>query len=611
MNQNKHTANQLGFDFDRPAPATDPDHGIFPLDAMTHPQTTPAWTAPMPIEAQSGGLLALAIACSIQNAPLVRELMRLPIDWDFNAPFDPLGVNFLGQPGPLGHLLHHRSHGYGSFYQHKTLGRDEVSDVALAMIERGADFLAIDEQGQTPISFCASSGRVEIFQSLAGHPDFLHHKLKDIRVGSWRAPEPNDSESDLDEHPDQTKHDAAEFIDPRPPLLGHLIRTKHIEAAVSLIEHAGFPINGLDADGMLPLGYCPDAESVDTLIKLGANPSLTDAEGFNALARAQSVSDTATREKMIVRISSELKKNAKNNPALLATLQAENIAALLESARHAPKSSLLKNISAFKYDVTKVFDPHTLTTPLMAAFQGGRMASAEYLLAAGCDINAVDADGVPASSYLLAGKETPSAPASISVCKNWAPLIDFTIKSHRGYPAAVEAAAWMGAHVAPDYHRSQSGRSLQAAIEAHGKPISSDCFVASDGTTLMDAYFLHAPHGRNRYETLLALMKISISAKVPTALDKTLALCVRSIEDSLDIELSYSSLARTLDSLYEHFKTGKSITPSSADALSAKDDAIVSIFAKRWPAIMASIEATELSRASVSAQPSSKRMARL
>lgn len=458
---------QLGLDFDAPPPPPPPLTP--PARAPSSPPGPPAWLAPQLPIAPERGMDALAMACAIQNAPLARALMELPQQWDFNAPHE-LGFGARpGAPSPLAHLLLARAHHWSN--PGARPGFDNITATALSMVERGADFLQTHNAGLNAITLCAIGQREEFFEHLQGHPRFAHALMGHLRVGS----------RGLDE---------ATRPDTRRPLLGYLVANGQLSSATALISHAGFPPNGFDPDGRLPIGYCRTLDALEALIALGAQPGLVDQHGLNALARAQEVSDTETRDKMITRIANELKKEAKSNPSIMATLQAQNIAALLEAAQNAPKSSLLKTISAFKFDVSKARDPKTLLTPLMAACLGGRMASAQHLLAAGSDINALDANGVPASAYLLAGAETSNGPPCSTLAKAQASRIDFSILSKRGWPVAMEAAFLMGSSPVHMGWSSKPVEVLAIALALAPKPLGSAQVCATDGSCLLEAYAL-------------------------------------------------------------------------------------------------------------------------
>lgn len=515
---------QLGLDFDATtaAPPAPPPH---------------AWRSPPLPAATELGKDALAMACAIQNPALARALMELPERWDFNAGHQPGVGTSEGFPSPIVHLLAARESRHWSPPENPH-NFNAVTATALSMVERGADFLQTPRGGVNAIALCAISRRQAFFEGLVGHPRFTHALMGEIRVGALPPPDSNP----LD--------------DTRRPLLGHLIATGQLSSAGSLISSAGFPPNGIDPDGRLPIGYCRSPEAVETLLGFGALPGLVDGHGLNALARVQKVSDTETRDRMITLIAHVLKKEAKSNPSLMSTLQAQNIAALLEAAENAPKSSLLKTISAFKFDVSKARDPKTLLTPLMAACLGGRMASAQHLLAAGSDINAVDANGVPASAYLLSGAETSSGPRCLDLVKANAASIDLSARSKRGWPVAMEAAFLMGASPLALGWTAHPAAILANALESLPKPIGASLVSGDDGTCLMEAYALGQKQGLHRHqqgsENFSALMSIAESHGSPDLLDRALTAILMldssPAEATVAIRAPWANLAHKIES---------------------------------------------------------------
>ena len=498
-NGNSHSAKQLGLDFDARAeaqgaasapssdPAARPDSAG--AGAWRAPSTAPApgWTRPDN---------ALAIACSIQNAPLVRSLLALPQAWSLNEPFDPAEGPAAGHPTPLAHLLAHGGSRYGRRVAQSNEGApmDEVSAVGLLMIERGADFLTEDAGGQSTLSLCAENGRQDVFAALAGHPNFTYARLAQARVGAAHAHFAEDEDESAEEAAARRRAEREERLERRTPLLGYLVQTNQLLAAKALVVHAGFPLNEIDPAGNLPLGYCCTPDTLEALLSWGAAPALADAHGLNAMARIQQVADTATRDKMVARIATALRGGASANSELMATLQSQNIAALLEAAESAPKSSLLKLISAFKFDVKNARDPKTLDTPLIAAFRGGRLAAARYLIEEkGCDLNAANAAGLTAGVFMLSGSHGSAHPHPSEIAESYGRRVDLSRLSARGWPVAVEACHAMGsvARLDSSRQRGYGGEHLKALEITLGRARSSikdEWLVGPEGQTMMEAY---------------------------------------------------------------------------------------------------------------------------
>jgi ankyrin repeat protein len=582
---------QLGLDFDA-APSAEPAATPEPTPSIKAKEpTAPDWLAPEQRSVSERGMDALAMACSIQNAPLARALMELPERWDFNAQYAP-GLGFQpGAPSPLSHLLATRqSHGWSN-NEHNP-GLDDITSTALRMVERGADFLQTDRRGLNAISLCAMSRRQEFFMHLEGHPRFAYSLMGQMRVGSL-SEDQIDSEKRLGTGEDKP----ALMPDTRRPLMGHLILTGQLWAAEALVAHAQFGPNQLDPDGRLPIGYCRSLEAIEKLLSLGAQPGLTDAEGLNALARIQDVSETEVRDKMITRVANELKKSAKSDPSIMATLQAQNIAALLEAAQNAPKSSLLKTISAFKFDVSKARDPRTLLTPFMAACLGGRMASAAHLLAAGSDINAQDADGVSAASYLLAGNETSNGPDCIDVAKKHAPEINFSSLSHRGWPVALEAAFMMGNSAVSLGWNSKPTQVLSQAMAASGKKLHVSDICAQDGTSLLEAYALGCENGAQNYrraEMFNGLLALSEQMKAPDIHDRAVvAMLVINGDKPEALFGQYNHFSKVAQDLQDKICAGGAPCHHSARFLQTRKD-LAAELSKQMPTLYSHIESAEL-----------------
>lgn len=570
----------------------------------------PRWIAPSLGSSWVQGRHALAIACSIQNASLARGLLELPEPWDLNAPFDPEVGSSEGSPTPLAHLLTYRSPGYGYRLRsqpNEDFSVDEVSAVALSMVERGADYLIEADGGMSALTLCAQNGRQDFIEALANHPDFHYERLREVRVGSLPpfllTREIDDSESESESESegaalDRARSERTAAAAARTPLLGFLVLGGQMRSARALIEDAGFPINALDPVGRLPIGYCRDVDTTERMLALGADPSLEDAQGLNALARVQDVTDTSTREKMIGLIAARLLKGVKANSSAMVHLQSQNVAALMEAAENQPKTSLLKVISSFKFDVSKVLDPKSGETPLAAALRGGRLANANYLIERGCDLNAADLQGVGAGSHLLAGRETSNGPSAENMGKWHGSNIDFEHTSKRGWPTAVEAAFLMGASPHNSGRYSLPTVALRSAL-AQSSRAQASWVQAGDGTTMMEAFAQGVCFGhgsaRRHGAVIRVFLEISQNLKVSGSIDAALAAALLVAEaKSEDIGNGYGA-SEIINELGQAIHASSEACPKSSAVLARpRGKKLASNFARAHSALWACIESREI-----------------
>lgn len=423
MSSKKHApdSRQLSLDIEPTSPATNaaPSPAGHKSPSAWAPSAELAWQAP---EAPWDALL---LAAELNHTDLINSLLSLPIDWNMKAS-EPgtrtlRGLNKQDEGKTALHLLLRQRSSQSWNPDGFETDALQAQRQALELARRGADFIGLSNDQQSALAVAATHQRKEFIQGLAGHPDFIYERVKSLRVGGFNP--------------------AAPVKDHRPSLLGHLIRTDQEEAATALITQAGWPVNERDNQGQLPLGYCRHARMTAALLKLGADPALEDADGVNAMAHAQGAENTQERDKMIGLLAQALRKGAaKNDPVLMAQLQAENLPALLEAAENSPKSSLSKLISAFKFDIRSVKDPRTGATPLMAALKGGRLSSAAYLLEAGASINAQDGQGLSAAAYLLLGRAASGSPAGMAkaLYQKAEPLIQWDLTDPQGRPLSFQ-----------------------------------------------------------------------------------------------------------------------------------------------------------------------------
>ena len=584
---------QLGL-FDAPSPPPEaPEGAPSRMRALEQSQ----WQAPDPIYPREGRSAALAGACSIQNAELARQLLLLDVRWDLDEPYGPdhaSAVSLLMRSPP--------SNGWRpadpEVDPDKEPVLDEASRVALAMVERGADFLRPDARGQSALSLAVHRRREAFVERLAGHPDFKAELLAGLRVGLLPS-----APGDKTPPPDN-----------RPTLVSHLVSSCQIHALKSVVTQGGCPLNELDPHGRLPIGYCRDPRMLDALLQLGADPKLEDAHGLNALARAQETSDTSVREKLITRIAQELKKSLKSDPGALAALQEQNIAALLEAAENAPKSSMLKTISSFKFDPTKARDPQTGMTPLMAALKGGRSASAAHLLHVGCDLNAVDAQGVSAGARLMSCPHTSTGPNPVDVAKHWAPKIDFSIHSSRGWPVAVEAAFLLGQGKANDSY-SYHDTSIECFLGAINRrsDAQGDWLIGADGVSICEAFAQGKPTHYNSMARLKKLYELEARLLNPGSLDRAVAGAIIISANPKNGYQSHSGNQQVVEALQQIFRQNPQPMPRSSQALAnalQSHPKEAGEFIRRFPALAAAIEAQEIAQASAP-KASAKAAARL
>lgn len=444
-----------------------------------------AWSAP------ESPWDAILLAAELNHTDLIDSLLALPHQWDLRAQ-EPgtrairgLGKNDEGKTAL--HLLLRQRSSSGWSSDGFESGSGQAQRQALELVRRGADFLGLSEDRQSALAIAAINGRQDFICGLAGHPDFQYEKIKGLKSGPHNM--------------------ALTAQDQRMPILGHLIRSGQQQAAQALIEAAGWPVNAKDFLGHLPLGYCEHAHMTEALLKLGADPALEDDHGVNAMTHAQNADNTQERDKMIGLIAGALRKGAaKNDPALLAQLQNDNLPALLEAAQNAPKSSLLKLISAFRFDLPNVRDPKTGATPLMATLLGGRLSSAAHLLNAGCSINAQDANGISAAAYLLLGLAASGSPSGSAkaLYANAEPTIDWSIVNRDGLPVAFHPFLITGV---------EDHSALNTALDrVVGVAESSKAPLAGPGGEPLMSAFAPAVEGLNRDWVIFDMLNKGLNA---------------------------------------------------------------------------------------------------
>lgn len=372
------------------------------------------------------------LACQLRHTDLVRSLLSSSLSHDFSERlvFDqeksPRGSQIDSDcDGQTSLMLLMRPQGRSWHAINFESSSEASCELGLQMVERGASFVIVDHQDQSALGIALEAGRENFIVGLRGHPDFIRERIQSLRVGA------------LDRRPSRSEGDepASPRPDRRPSLIAKAVLDDRHLAIRALVESARLPLNELDVNGRYPIAHAQTLPTLELLLELGADPSLEDADGLNALAHAQDVADTATRDKMIARIAQHMLR-ARKNPSDLAAIQNANIAGLLEAAEKAPKSSMLRTISAFKFDASKVADEHGFT-PLMAALRGGRLASAEHLLGLGCDLNARTDQGIPACAFLAAGFETPNGPRSLDLLKAHGAKADWSAQDHEGLTPAL------------------------------------------------------------------------------------------------------------------------------------------------------------------------------
>ena len=387
------------------------------------------WTAPV----DQGLLLqaapdksALMSAAEINHVELGYKLLSMAHPWNVNEVLldsrtrkNDIGCSvlaiFLNKPnGYWGQT--NTSHESDSLLAQK---------ICLELVQRGSDLLTLSPQNEAPLACAIRNQREHFIAQLKGHPQFQFPLIKALRIGQREKP------SD----PQKPNHDS------RRGILEFAVSSSSLPMVRSLINDAGWNINELGPSGKYPIGFAKNAPMCQLLLSLGANPALEDLQGENALARTQSQAEnTVERDKMIGMIAKDMAKRGGASPALMEQLRAENVVALLEAAEKAPKSSLLKTISAFKFDPSKVQDPETGLTPLMAALRGGKLASAAHLLKCGCSFDTQDQKGRCAAAYALLGQSSPNGPSSIDLIKDWP--IDWSARSQEGFSPLFQCLEW-------------------------------------------------------------------------------------------------------------------------------------------------------------------------
>ncbi len=400
---------------------------------------------PMP-DAAAHNPSPLLLACLLAHTELADALLALPVEWDFSETAPPSGNPRPGSPKapgwPLISLLLRERPPYWSRDPHlEGPARDGMSasaSTSLAMLARGASLLhPPSPHGASPLAAAIDAKRLDFLEAVSSHPEFRFERVQGLLCSSGKE------------------------------LLSEAILTDQIPVVRWLLERAGWPADRPDRDGRLPLGLSRSKAMTETLLSLGADPSLRDAAGQSALARAQEIESTPEREGAMALLASALRKGSSpKDPAALEALREENAAALIKAAELSPKSTLTKLIASFKFDVSKLRDPKTGRTPLMAAFLGGRVASAEELLARGCSLGALDAQGIQASAYLMLGREASgSSGASEHLLHRLASSFEWSGRSPAGLPLALQPSILLP--LLPDHERRDlPARVLRAAQRA-------------------------------------------------------------------------------------------------------------------------------------------------
>lgn len=550
------------------------------------------WSAPTPIIAASGHASsnALALACAARDASLVEMLLGLPISWSLNGRYAANASAERMNLTPMAHLLN------GQGANTRPAARPSsmtATEVALAMIFRGASFIQESDDGQSPLGIAVSNGNEPFISALAGHPDFDHAILGNMRVGSTPKP---DQETSVDASKPE--------LDSRQPILASLISRNLMKGAEALIIQADFPINEPTPSGRLPIGYAPNPEALDLLLSWGADPSLRDARGLNAMSHVQRIPDTGTREKMITILATKMRKNAATNPDALAELQRENLPALLNAAGTSTKSSLLKILSAFKFVAADARDPKTLLTPLMAALHGGKLASAKHLIDLGCRINDANTNGVTASAYLLGAIQSPNGPSVnelISLVKN---DIDLGARSKRGWPVPLEGAFCMAKNPAENSYNStpiEVAKRIESLLMLAAPAERAALVVGPKGETLAEAYVAAKPKSSYRHKVITELYLLNAAAGTPENLDRTIASLIRSYVGNSGYSYSnQSTFATAMDLMASALNANPVPLGNTAAVMALGPDvipeiaAIKELIAKNYPGITSGVETFEI-----------------
>lgn len=604
--QKPTSPSQLGLDFsDIPeilvapqVPATPSKKSSRPPEASQESLAAMAaagWSAPTTIAAASGHVSsnALALACAARDASLVEMLLGLPISWNLNGRYAASSSSPRINLTPMAHLL------YGPGSNTRLAARPDsmtATEVALAMISRGASFVQESDDGQSALGIAVTHGNEPFIAALAGHPDFDYKVLNNMRVGSTPSPS---AEAEAD--------GSKPALDSRQPILASLVSRNLMKGAEALILQADFPINGLDPSGRLPIGYAPNADALGHLLSWGADPSLPDARGLNAMTHAQRIADTTTREKMITILAAKMRKNAAANPDALAELQRENMPALLNAAGTSTKSSLLKILSAFKFVAADARDPKTLLTPLMAALHGGKLASAKHLIDLGCGINDANINGVTASAYLLGAIQSPNGPSVDEILKLVKDDINLGEKSKRGWPVALEGAFCMAKNPAENSYNSaptEVATRIESLLMISAAPLRAGLAVGSKGETLAEAYVAGKPKSSYRHKTISELYKLNAALGTPEALDRAIASLIRSYPGTSGYSYSsQSNFATAMDLMVSDLKANPVPLRHTAAVMALAPyvfpeiTIIKELISKSYPAISSGVETFEIEQA--------------
>ena len=596
---------QLGLDFSdiaQPSPASEPPALASPKRGSRPPEASPesiaameaaGWLPPRPILAARGHIPsnALALACSAKDASLVEMLLALPISWNLDERYAPEASSPQTNLTPLAHLLTGDSNSKSS----KRPNSMNATQVGLAMVARGASFVVESEDGQCALSIAARQGNQTFIQALAGHPDFDYQRLSNLRLGTRHLVE----------------QDGQAPIDARIPLLGSLISRNLMEAAEALILHAGFPINEIDVVGRLPISYIPHDEALESLLAWGADPSLPDARGLNAMAHAQRISDTSVREKVIGILATAMRKGAASNPDALAELQRQNLPALLNAAGSSTKSSMLKILSAFKFVASEARDPKTLMTPLMLAIRGSRLASARHLIDLGCSINDANANGTTAAAYLIGASASPNGPNVDEILALVQDDIDMSIVSKKGWPVALEGAFQMARNphdsgYGYSFSPSNAATRISRLLSRANGSASPSLVAGTNGATLAEAYASGKPQSYQRFAALLEFYKINAHAKTPQALDRAIASMIKIHPGptGYNQQQGFQAAMATLATELSACPVPLAHTAAALAASISEIPSIVAIkleIAKNFPAIASGVETHHISQAMDSA----------
>lgn len=522
---------------------------------------------------------ALLRACA-ENAsrPLIASLLDLPIAWDLSERSERSDLSGKTAAGILLSSWH-RGHDSGSeplLAAWPSLSPE--SALAAEMVERGASPIFPADPGASPVACAAATGRADFLAAIASHPDFSFPKI--LPLLSFQKTE----------------------------LLSAACASGLIDVARILVETAGWPVNRQDKDGRFPLGYAQTLEMSQALLNLGADPSLPDAEGLNAIARAQSIRDTSAREAVVSALAKKMREAAPGAESL-ADLARGNEAALFQAAQNAPKSTLSQLLKAFRFDPSKLRDPRTGRTPLMAALLGGRQANARELAGKGCSINDQDADGVSAAAYMLLGADANSTWAAPSRgFADFARLemeIDWSAVCSKGYPVALQPLRLFGLMKKDPYQRDYRQRlSGCLALAAHcGADLSS--LRMPDGAPFASGYLAAAPQKPEaRAAEAIALLQHSVSAGQPDGA----MLCAAELfsSGSRPYEMGTRDFKAALASAAA-LPADEASAPFLAKAAASIGPAAREALGRDFPEYLAAIERAEISTAAEAAGPGSRK----